>query len=274
LEDFNWGENKLEQALKNNPANSTYSLSLINLLINKLTFLQKTDQTADLENLFKVILSKSDLIAKRESSMIVNYLGLQQSYNAIQKLGLPLLEERKKINEKLISLDPNNPELYIDRALLNFDQYSLLKQGRLEVTNKENEMSALLKQIKADLEKSLSKKTNFVLGYFNLGLYYQELGDQVQTLANIEKAYEIDPTQKLVVLSLKKLYLNQDKADKALEILIKYLETNPKDTEVRLELAIVYKDNKDIEQAKAELNKILEIDAENQMAKEILSQLK
>ena len=71
------------------------------------------------------------------------------------------------------------------------------------------------------------------MGYYNLGLYFQEIGDKVKALENIEKAYQIDSKQKLIVLSLKKLYLNLDKADQAKQVLENYLEEFPDDEEIK-----------------------------------------
>ncbi|MCX6743292.1 MAG: hypothetical protein NT116_03565, partial [Candidatus Parcubacteria bacterium] len=227
IDDFNWGEKKLKQAIKDNPSRVDYSIKLLSLRINKFVFFQKNSQTADLENLLKQIAGDLDSLDKRSDLRLADYLILQNDYAVLKNLGYSLADQQQQIIEKLLVLDPNNPELYIDRALLNFDRYLLLKQGKIQVADQANQIISLFKQVKADIDKSIELKSNFILGYYNLGLYYLELGDQGQAQANIEKAYNLDPSQKLVVLSLKKLYLNQDKADKAREILNKYLEYYP-----------------------------------------------
>ena len=274
IEDFNWGEKKLNQAIKDNPSRVDYSIKLLSLRINQLVFMQKNSQAADSDNLLKQITGDLDFLNKRGDLRLDDYLILQNDYTVLKNLGYSLSDQQKQIIEKLLVLDPNNPELYIDRALFNFDQYLLLKQGKIQVADQANQIISLFKQVKADIDKSIELKSNFILGYYNLGLYYLELGDQGQAQANIEKAYNLDPSQKLVVLSLKKLYLNQDKADKAIEILNKYLEYNPQDVDVRLELAMVYRDNNKLDLTREELNKILAIQPDNAKAKEILEQIK
>jgi len=273
-EDFSRGENHFNQASQLNPARIDYKLKLANLLINKLVFLQNNKQTDQLEDLIKQISDILNSVSQRPDLKIDDYLLLQQNYSTLKGSGLLGADSLVAVNGKLLVLDPNNPELYIDRALLNFDQYLLLKSGQGAIENRENLMMALLKKIKADIDKSLQLKNNFVSGYYNLGLYNHEIGDEAESLANIEKAFNLDPSQKLVALSLKKLYLNQDKADKAIEVLTKYLEYYPNDTETRLELVNVYKDSGNFDKAKEELNKILKIEPENAKAKEILEQLK
>ena len=66
------------------------------------------------------------------------------------------------------------------------------------------------------MNKSLALKNDYVLGYYNLGLYYQEIGDQTKTMENIIKACTLAPGEKIIALTLKKLYLNQDKVKEAL----------------------------------------------------------
>ena len=274
IEDYNRGELKIQKAIKNNPLRLDYNLKLDNLLISKLVFEQKNSQVADAESLLTQILNNLSSVMQKEKLNQDDYLAGQQNYAALKNLGLPVIDKQKEIIDKLLPLDSKNPELYIDRALLNFEQYDLLKQGKLQASDKAAVMTALLKNVKADLVKSLELKNNYVLGYFNLGLYNQEIGDEVQALANIETAFNLDPSQKLVVLSLKKLYLNQDKAEKAIEVLTKYLSLNPQDNEVRLELALVYRDSNKLDLAKEELNKILAMQPDNAQAKEILEKIK
>ncbi|MFA5188641.1 MAG: hypothetical protein WC460_04750 [Patescibacteria group bacterium] len=273
LEDYNWSESKIQQAIKYNPLRLDYNLTLDNLLISKLVFAQKNGQSVEAENLLTQITNNLSAVMQKEKLSRDDYLALQQNYTALKNMGLPFIDQQKEILDKLLAFDPKNPELHIDRALLNFEQYDLLKQGKLQAADKQAAMAVLLKDVKSDLDTSLELKNNYVLGYFNLGLYYQEIGDEPQALLNIAKAFDLDPSQKLVVLSLKKLYLNQDKVDMAIEVLTKYLSLNPLDNEIRLELALIYRDNNKLDLTKAELNKILEMQPDNAQAKEILDKL-
>jgi tetratricopeptide (TPR) repeat protein len=272
-EDFNWGEKKFKMAISNNPLRPDYVLNFFNFQINKLYFLQKNNQSEELDAALKEIINSSDSISKIESKRVDYNLSLQQAYTTLKSLGLANFENQKIINERLLNLDPNNPELYIDRTLINFDNYLQIKNGEIEVSDPASQMSTLLKEIKTDIGKSISLKNNYVLGYYNYGLYYQEIGEETAALENIAKAFALDPSQKLIALSLKTLYLNQDNTDKAIEVLTQYLNSNPQDTEMLLELALIYKNNNP-DKAKEELNKILAIEPENVKAKELLNQIK
>jgi tetratricopeptide (TPR) repeat protein len=190
---------------------------------------------------------------------------------AWQQTGVLALDWKEKINQKLLELDPNNPELFIDRALIKYDRYLIANQAeQVDIAQQQS----LIQKIKSDLEMSLSLKENYVLGYYNLGLLFLELNDQTNALANITKAYELNPLDKTIVLTLKKLYLNQDKVNEAEELLLKYLESVPADNEVRLQLALLYKDTERQIEAKIEVNKILTSDPENETAQALLKQIK
>ncbi|MCX6746406.1 MAG: tetratricopeptide repeat protein [Candidatus Parcubacteria bacterium] len=272
--DYQWGENKLQEAIRINPLRKDYLFSLASLQASELTVLQQAGSQDEFQNLLKKLSNNLGLLSQNDSQRLDYYLAWQQIYNSLKNIGLTDIEAQGKINDKLIDLDSKNPEHYIDRALFNFDQYLLIKNGTANVQDKDKHMSDLLQAVKADLEKSLEYKSDYILGFYNLGLYYQEIGDKTKGLENIEKAFNLDHGQKLVVLTLKKLYLNEDKVDKAIEVLNKYLAVNPKDNEVRLELAKVYKNNNKLDLAKQELNKILEIEPNNTTANDLLSQIK
>jgi len=274
INDYNWSEGKLKSAISLNPFESIYRLQLSQLLINKIVFLRSNQEQ------FEEISMKEQIDANFEQAWgkgavyLANYLLLHQIDNELNNLGYQENDALVRVNQKIIELDPFNPEHYIDRALLNFNNYLLIKKGELAGENPQNQMDVLLKKVQSDLEKSLQLKNNFVLGYFNLGLYYQEIGDQAKALDNIAKAFDLDPSQKLVASALKKLYLNQDKVSEAIDILNKCLQYNPNDSELRLELAVVYNDNKQPDKAKEELNKILQLDPTNASAQQLLDQIK
>jgi tetratricopeptide (TPR) repeat protein len=230
-QDFKQAKEYLQKVLKYNPDYYDYNLKLANLLINKNLFLESNKQEYDQLDLQESIRENLNSAIKKETKRIDYYIELKQNLELLGDLGIKALESEEVINKKLIELDPNNPELYIDRALLNFNKYLLIKSNNQDLANKK--IKNLLKKVKNDLEKSIELKNDFVLGYYNLGLYWQELGETEKALDNIKKAYQLDPSQKLIVLSLKKLYLNQDKVEAAKDILNKYLEFKPDDEEIK-----------------------------------------
>ncbi len=232
VEDFEQAQNYIKKAILYNSKRVDYNLKLADLLINKKLFLDNNKKGYDQNSLSERIFENLNIVLEKESKRIDNYLGLQQTIKKLKKIGFEVNNLKKAINQRLLALDPNNPELYIDRALLNFDDYLLIKKDKVDVPNKEKAIEALAFKIKADIEKSLNLKDDFVLGYYNLGLYYQEFGQEKKALENIRKAFDLDPSQKLIAMSLKKLYLNQDKVDEAIYVLNKYLEYNPEDKDV------------------------------------------
>jgi len=272
-QDYDQAIQYVKSVVKNNPQRVDYRLKLANLYIGKL-ILMKSLPEADYDKvgLENNIFENLTIILNTDNQIIDNYLGLRQAYNTLTAQGYKVLNEQEQINKKLLKLDPNNPELYIDSALINFTKYRAINEAGLEASDEEA-IVYYLNQIKADLEKSIELKTDFVLGYYNLGLYWQELGDQEKALEEIYNAYTLDPSQQLIVLSLKKLYLNQDKVEEAISILKEYLDLKPDDYQARSELAVIYKNQNEIEKAKAQIDFILNQDPENELARQLLSEI-
>lgn len=233
LEDFKITEENLAKVNNLNFELLDYNLHLTSILTKKLVYLLNTEERLD-QNVLSQISDNINITLQKQNKRIYTWQNLQANIVLLGSLGLPVADFKTKLNEKLINLDPQNPELYIDRALLNFDQYTLVKEGQKVV--QEAGLVVLIEKIKTDLDTSISLKNEFVLGYYNLGLYWQEFGNEEQALINIQKAFDIDPSQKLVVLSLKKLYLNQDKVEEAKNVLNKYLELQPEDEEIKVML--------------------------------------
>ncbi|HDQ22916.1 MAG TPA: tetratricopeptide repeat protein [Candidatus Uhrbacteria bacterium] len=231
IEDFDKTEALFYQAIKNNPSRKDYHLRLADLLLAKEIFMASSAMEFDRQKIEQQIVD--NLSRGFAGERINNYFILRQILEYMEKLGFTVRGWQEENLEKLIELDPNNPDLYIDRALLNFGKYLLIKEGQFEINDKEREILLLSQKIKSDLEKSIELKDDFILGYYNLGLYFEEFGDSEKALEKIEKAYSLDPSQKIIVLSLKKLYLNQDKVKQAQQVLAKYLEFQPEDEEVK-----------------------------------------
>ncbi len=231
LVDFDEAATSFKQAINNNPERKDYNLKLVSLLINKDLFLANSSTEFDQQQIEQEILDNLNKGFVPGNKRIDNYLILRSILDNLKTLGFSVAPLQEANLERLIDLDPQNPELYVDRALLNFDKYLAIKENKTDVSAQQIEV--LSQKIKNDLEKSIELKNDYILGYFNLGLYYQEFGDEEKALANIEKAYSLDPSQKIIVLSLKKLYLNQDKVEEAKQVLTKYLELQPEDEEIR-----------------------------------------
>lgn len=270
LAQYEEAENYLRQSLKYNPYREDYNLKLANLLLAKEAFLIQTQQQYNQTELRKEVFANLQIGESRAGLRVEDYFALNQAYQVLSQGNLDYWAKQVAINEQLIRFDPNNPELYVDRALLYFKQYQFLKQQGGVDASQEKVVVGLMNQIEGDLNKSIQLKNDYVLGYYNLGLYWQEFGDQDKALLNIMKAFSFDPSQKIIAQNLKKLYLNQDKIVEAAEVLAKYLVTTPDDIEVRLELAKLYKDNKDLDNAQKQIDLILTQDPGNQTAQDLL----
>jgi len=232
IEAFDKSQLYMTKAIKLNPGNIDYQLDELNLKIDKLIFLGQNNSEVSLMSLTEEIFKDLKDLINIKTNRIGFYFDLWQTTNKLKELGFPVENFQEEINKKLVDFDSNNPELYIDRALINFNKHSIISSGGIEVADKDSQVEILSEKILNDLEKSIELKPDYVLGYYNLGLYWQKFGDQELAIINIAKAFELDPSQKLIILSLKKLYLNQDKVDEAKVVLEKYLKFKPDDQEI------------------------------------------
>lgn len=269
--DFDKAEKIVKQATLFNPLYPDGNLKLFEVMANREVFRQKLAQEAGSAapqadvSLKERINTQLNLALETKSNRVAYYRQLQDNIAALKDLSLNFHQQEKQINSRLLELDPNNPELYIDRALLNYSEYLYLK------TQPNSQAENYQQIVEADLQKSLLIKNDYILAYYNLGLLYQEFNQPDKAREFMELAFNNDPSQKLVALDLKKLYLNQGKAAEASEVLNKYLQYSPGDSEVRLELAKIYKDNDKLEQALAEIKIILENQPDYQPAKDLLN---
>lgn len=266
---FKKGEIYLQRSLKLNRNQADFNIKLARLYLNQVIFWQNKQQPINDSGIWDKINNNLQL-AQRKNINYNNYVEIFQIYNTLKGFGVRVVDEQKEINSKLLELNNNNPELYIDRALLSFDDYLLIKAGKSTSPDQEIQIEVLKQKIKVDLEASIDLKENYALGYYNLGLYYQEIGEENNTFENIKKAFDLDPRQLFITDSLKRLYLNQDKTQEAMEVLNKYLEYNPADTQTRIELAEMYRNNNMIEKAKEQASIVLENEPDNEKAKEFL----
>ncbi len=228
--DFIQAQQNLALAKKLNSLNIDYELSEFKLLSEELIYSVENEPELEKIELIEDVSDKLKDLLEIKTNRWFFYNNFYMQVEKIKPLGLSVDTILEDINNEIIDLDPNNPELYINMALFNFTKLSAQKG---EATLKEIQDSIYANKVKSNLEQSINLKNDYILGYYNLGLYWQEMGDNLKAIENMEKALQIKPNQKIIILDLKKLYLNQDKVEEAKNILSKYLQVNPNDEEIQ-----------------------------------------
>lgn len=153
-------------------------------------------------------------------------------------------------------------------------------------------------------EEAYKQDPNNVAVKNNLGVTYNVLNNQPQAIKFLKLAIEQDPKDYIAHYVLADIYLKQNKLNQALDEALIAKSLNTKETQIYetlgkiymelkqydnavstftdlinldqyephnfIELANAYLANKDIAKAKANLNKALELDSDNQEAKDLL----
>jgi tetratricopeptide (TPR) repeat protein len=124
-------------------------------------------------------------------------------------------------------------------------------------------------------ENILAEYPNIGVVHNDLGVLYAQLGDNKKALAHYEAAVKNSPDNGIFVKNLADFYyVVQKNTEKALQMYVKYLSTNPNDVEVLMAIGHISIEIGQIEGAKDFYNKILEIDPQNENALKIINLLK
>ncbi len=108
--------------------------------------------------------------------------------------------------------------------------------------------------------QSVLKDDKFAASYFNLGEVHYALEDFILAQVNLEKALELLPNDKDVLLLLGKIYKQTRQREKALNVFEKLLNLDAKNATFNYEIASLYSEFKDYEKAKTFYLKALKAD--------------
>ncbi len=93
--------------------------------------------------------------------------------------------------------------------------------------------------------------------WFNLGLVYQQMGDDENAVKNYNLALQLEPTYARPVINKAAIYANKLEYNRAIDVCEKFLEENPKDKAVLSAVAGFYLKKRDFLKAIESVRKIL-----------------
>lgn len=133
-------------------------------------------------------------------------------------------------------------ELLINKDHNRADAYNLMGVSYLRLKD----------YIKAreQFRQSVLKDDKFAASYYNLGEVHYALEDLRLAQVNLERALELLPNDKDILLLLGKIYKQTKQRDKALAVYEKLLQFDAKSATLNYEIALLYSDAKDYEKAK------------------------
>lgn len=111
-------------------------------------------------------------------------------------------------------------------------------------------------------------------GWTGLAIYHQYMGDLDLAIANLKKALDLNPSNRVALLLLVNWSQQSDHKPEKISRLIKYLEINSQDFEISLLLIQIASEMKQYALAWLEASKLVFYDPKNQYYNEIYSETK
>ena len=177
---------------------------------------------------------------------------------------------------KAIELEPTNPVLYTSFGKIYMLYYSVTE-------SEEN-----LNQAISEFEKALELKDNYLEAGLQLGIAYENLGDNqkvidilssmgsIQRIESVIAVGQIVTSQSVdidIAFQLGRIYYNTEKISKAKDIFRKIIKVNPNNSNARYSLGLIYEKEKNHEAALVEFEAVLLANPENEDVKNKIEEL-
>ncbi len=266
---------KMQRAIALNPKEGRYYTRLGQeylILTNEQAIGKDAKNNAEA---IKKYLSNSILLLNKGKELMSNDLNAVESLaQAYENAGLYVFESNKKAlenYEEAAKLDPNNPNLQAKIGKVRMTLSGAMEDG--------DEKKAYMEDTKKVLEKSVELKKNFADGYYNLALAQEQMRSLDPSVANMEKAAALSPSNVNVFFNLGRLYQKrsgEDDIKKAEAIFKKILEINKDDVNTNFSLGLLFektnRKNEAIEQYRKVIS-LVESGQQNEISKKNIEQI-
>lgn len=177
-------------------------------------------------------------------------------------------DEAKDQYKKIIELDPSNTKAPLLIGILEAEKGQLVEGietlSRILEENPENIMALFyrakmhieqdnVEKAKADLDKALTLKPNFVEAGTALGIIHEKLSNTEEAIKVYSRIQGTGSFKK----RLAQLYLQSNQIDKALNELLEYQKAEPDDYTARVKIGLIYFEKKDLINARKVFEGIL-----------------
>jgi|GEM_PF-202376 len=181
--------------------------------------------------------------------------------------------------EKAIELSPNNPSSYVELgkvyiAMADLSSPLMQSEDKNAAAEAKARVEGYLGKAEDNLTKAIELKLDYAPAHYQLGMVYDRQGRLDDAINKMEQVALADQTDVGVALQLGILYLRNEEPEKAKNALEWAVKLAPSFSNARWFLATVYEDLGDITAAIAEVEKVLELNPDNQNVKQRLDNLK
>lgn len=149
-------------------------------------------------------------------------------------------------------------EEQLNQALLLAPESAYLHHAAAELTFRQNKFE----ESRDHIEKAISLDPTNVKLYILAGQVHWAMGDQAKAEARLKKAVELGPDEAEALVNLA-MAVTPKNPKEAIRLYNDYLERHPMEQEIHERLAQLYQANGDLDKAKAEWGKVLDLDSES-----------
>jgi tetratricopeptide (TPR) repeat protein len=280
----------LESIVRSNPYRGEYKVYLADVYLRRaILVLQEENKKPEKErNIQRVGLEAKSAIdsIKTAVDLSPNNVVFQQKLGDVyaivaRDLGIEKADEWAiKGYEKAIELDPANPALYT-----SLGQVYVLRHSR---TNVADEINKAIQEFK----KALELKKDYIDAGFHLGLAYEAQGnsqeaiEQLSSLGSVERIKKATAAGQIVnftdsiktdvdiAFQLGRIYYNVRKIDEAKGIFLEIIKINPRNSNARYSLGLIYKREGNNEKALREFEFVLAMNPGNSDVMKKIDELK
>ncbi len=273
------------RAIKLNPYEKNYYFGLARVTIVRLQFVALEGNEKNQFNLNDLIKSAFAEVAQGLSlgkNSASAYLSAINMYQDLRGLVGPNQIDPLILNTEtdLVKLDPNNPQAYLNRGQLYWEENQLIKNNLATIKDDKvkqtltTQADNLLNQAEQDFSRALSLKSDLLVGYDSLALVKEAKSQPDEAIKLLNQALGLNPYDYQSLYNLGRIYLGIGKLDEATSVLTQLVSIYPNDSNGHWQLSVAYEKKGDRAKALAEMEIVARLNPTNDMVKNKLEELK
>lgn len=295
-EKFDEVNNNLVKAAKLNKYNDIYFSTLGRLYVTQLQIEANKYNSAKDDNEKEAIINKIRILttnavsaAKRAAEInpqnVTNFSVLGAIYSKIAGF-VPGAEDKAiEAYQKALELEPANPSFLTEIGKLYLYKYDYTKEAAKANGADKNKLNAdaelFISSAYENINKAIELKNNYAPAHFQMSLYHVRKNDLAQAITEMEKNFLIYSNDQQFngndvgsLFQLGLLYYQNKEKDKAVAAFEQVVKWVPNYSNARWYLAAVYEEQGKTAEAIEQIEKVLELNPDNQMVKDKLNALK
>jgi cytochrome c-type biogenesis protein CcmH/NrfG len=281
---------QIDKAATINRFDDTYYRNLAEALFlevkNQIATFGTNQPTEEQSKYLQALIATSINAAKHATDLepknVLNWLELGSIYRSY----IPVMNETGQFAildyQTAITLEPNNPSNYVELGKTYLAIAAVLKPMAASTDaaikqEAETKISEAFAAAETNLKKAIELKSDYAYGHYQLAIAYQQQGKLDEAISKMESIVNYNQQDVGAAFELGVLYLQRlsagdlTRAEQVLNLAVKLL---PSYSNAHWYLAFVYEQQGNKAAAISEIEKVLELNPENEMVKTRLETLK